>query len=134
MNQRSALGVSGILILLPERRTLGGAGAVEIGLGIGELFGQDPIAAKVFARVAERKGVDHVAAPWRLAAPDTRFVLEVKTGRTWLDRCELELPESGARLLRRIAREEGQPVHTSLLGQELSLLIGVETLLLPSLD
>ncbi len=52
-----ASGASHLVVLLPEGRTLGGAGGVEIGLGIAELFGQEPITAKTFTCVAEKKGV-----------------------------------------------------------------------------
>jgi hypothetical protein len=114
-----AAGTSHLVVLLPDGRTIGGAGVVEIGLGLAELFGQQPIASQVFARVVQKKGDDSVAR-WRLAAPDTRFVADAKTGRMWLDRCELTLPESGARILRRTAREGGRPVQTNILAHEVS--------------
>jgi hypothetical protein len=106
---------------LPEGRTFGGGAGVEVGLGLGELFGQEAIAAKVFARVAEKKGVDAVVEPCRMAAPDTRFVVEAKTGRMWLDGCELDtLPDSGARILRRLAQEGGRTVPTNVLARAVS--------------
>ena len=89
-----AAGASHVVVLLPDGRSLGAG--VEIGLTLAELFGMDPIAGKAFAGVEKTRGLKRaIVPPWKLAAPDVRFVGEDKTGRLWLDRHELVLPDGG---------------------------------------
>jgi hypothetical protein len=114
-----AAGAAHLVVLLPEGRSLGGG--VEIGLTIAELFGEGAIAAKVLASVEKKKGLKRpIAQPWRLAAPDVRFVGEERTGRLWLDRHELVLPDSGMKLLLGAARGGGSPVPSATLARYMS--------------
>ncbi len=114
-----AAGASHVVVLLPEGRSLGGG--VEIGLTIAELLGVDAIAAKVFASVEKKNGLKRaIVLPWRLVAPDVRFVGEEKTGRLWLDRHELVLPDNGMKLLLGAARGSGSPVPSATLARQIS--------------
>jgi hypothetical protein len=114
-----AAGASHVVVLLPEGRRCGGG--VEIGLTLAELFGEKPIAAKVFAAVEKKKGLKQsIVAPWRRVAPDVRFVAEEKTGRLWLDREELVVPDSGRKLLLGAARGGGSPVPPATLARLIS--------------
>jgi hypothetical protein len=113
-----AAGAAHLMVLLPEGKTLGGGtGAIEIGLTLAQLFGQERVAAKVFGEVAAKKGIPSIVPPCRFAAPDTRFVAEEATGRMWFDRHELVLRESAARILLGTARGGGKPVPTSALAR-----------------
>ena len=56
-------GASHVVVLLPERRSLGAP--VEIGLTTAQLFGEGSIAAKVFASVEKKKGLKRAIVPRR---------------------------------------------------------------------
>jgi hypothetical protein len=112
-------GTAHVVVLHPEGKPLGCG--VEIGLSSRELLGEGGIAAKVFARVAEKKGLSRgFLEPWKLAGADVRFVGEDESGRIWLDRQELVIAAAGAKLLLETARGAGAPVKTSVLAQLVS--------------
>jgi hypothetical protein len=106
-----AAGTAHAVVLVPEGRTLGAD--LEVPLSMGELFGAVGVASNVYARVASKRGLAHgvVDAP-KLAAPGVRFVVEEKTGRQWLDGHELDLRDTGAKVLHGTARGGGKPVRT----------------------